>query len=94
MCQKSNWYSYLCVRNLTGIQVSTAFWEGVALLHRFGFNIVASICDGASEKRNFINASVQLHPNFPNSSHIGLNPFTNGPIYFISGPPHLTKKTT
>jgi hypothetical protein len=57
----------------TGIQVSTEFWEGVTLLHRFGFNIVASICDGASENRNFINASVQLHPNFPNSSHIGLN---------------------
>jgi hypothetical protein len=44
-------------------QVRTAFWEGVTLLHRFGFNIVASICDGASENRNFINASVQLHPN-------------------------------
>jgi hypothetical protein len=55
---------------------------------------VASICDGASENRNFINASVQLHPNFPNSSHIGLNPFTNEPIYFISDPPHLIKKTT
>ena len=53
---------------------------------------MASICDGASENRNFINASVQLHPNFPNSSHIGLNPFTNGPIYFISDPPHLIKK--
>ena len=27
------------------------------MLHRFDFNIIASICDGASENRNFINAS-------------------------------------
>ena len=26
-------------------------------MHRFGFNIIASICDGASENRNCINAS-------------------------------------
>ena len=37
--------TYLCVRNLTGIQVSTVFREGVTWLHRFGLNILATICD-------------------------------------------------
>ena len=46
--------TYLCVRNLTGIQVSTAFREGVTLSHRFGLNILATICDGASENRHCI----------------------------------------
>jgi hypothetical protein len=39
------------VRYLTGIQVIAAFWEGVTLLHRFVFNILASISDDASENR-------------------------------------------
>ena len=46
--------TYLCVRNLTGIQVSTVFREDVTLLHRFGLNILATICDGASENRHCI----------------------------------------
>ena len=55
------------------IEVSTALREGGTLLHRFSFNILASICDGVSENINFIYASVQLHLNNPESSHIGLN---------------------
>ena len=30
--------AYLCVRNLTGIQVHTAFWEGVTLSHRVKYS--------------------------------------------------------
>ena len=51
--------AYFAVKNLTGIQVSNAFWEGIYLLHRFGFNSVLSICDGASENRKFIQSSSQ-----------------------------------
>ena len=37
--------AYLAVKNLTGAQVYNAFWEGIYLLHRFGFTILLTICD-------------------------------------------------
>ena len=40
--------AFIPVRNLNGIQVNNAFWEGVELLHSFGFITMLSICDGAS----------------------------------------------
>jgi hypothetical protein len=52
--------AYLAVKNLTGIQVSNAFWEGIHLLHRFGFNVVLSFCDGVSENRPMDYQTVQI----------------------------------
>jgi hypothetical protein len=39
--------AFIPVRNLNGIQVNNAFWEGAELLHSFGLITMLSICDGA-----------------------------------------------
>jgi hypothetical protein len=51
-----------------------------------------SICDGASENRKFIDSNVQSHPQHSLVSHMRINPYTNGPLYSMSDPPHLIKK--
>ncbi|CAC5390212.1 unnamed protein product [Mytilus coruscus] len=84
--------AYIAVRNITSFQISSAFWEGVSLLHTFGFNIILSICDGASENRKFITTNAATLPGNPKEKHYCINPYTNGPLYFISDPPHLIKK--
>ena len=59
------------------------------MLNKYGFNILLSICDGASENRNFIRSSVANYQNNANKvKHMCVNPFTNGPMYFMSDPPH------
>ena len=84
--------AFIPVRNLNGIQVNNAFWEGVELLHSFRFITMLSICDGASKNRKVICSNVQSHPQHPLVSHMRINPYTNGPLYFMSDPPHLIKK--
>jgi len=45
-----------------------------------------SICDGASENRKCIDSNDQSHPLV---SHMRINPYKNGLLYFMSDPPHL-----
>jgi hypothetical protein len=66
-------------------------WEGIHLLHRFGFNVL-SICDGVSENRKFIQSSAQTFLGYPKVQHVCVNPTNNGPHFFMSDPPHLIKK--
>lgn len=79
---------------MTGIQVSNAFWEGIHLLHRFGFNVVLSICDGASENRKFIQSSAQTFVGYPKVQHVCVNTTNNGPLFFYVRSPSFNKKIT
>jgi hypothetical protein len=67
---------------LDAISLNNAFWEGVELLHSFGFITMLSICDGASKNRKFIYSNVQSHPQHPLVSHMRINPYTNGNMHF------------
>jgi hypothetical protein len=46
--------AYFLTRNLTSMQLNRLFWQGINVLHSFGFDILVSCCDGASSNRSFI----------------------------------------
>ena len=78
--------AYFLTRGLTGIHLNRIFWQGVSLLHGFGFEVLLS-CDGASENRKFIRMNTHQ-----GSLCKGYNRFSKNPLFFLSDPPHLLKK--
>ncbi|XP_078583756.1 uncharacterized protein LOC144866272 [Branchiostoma floridae x Branchiostoma japonicum] len=78
--------AYFLTKGFTGLQINRMFWSGVSLLHDFGFHTMLSVCDGASANRTFIRM------NCGETGHMCQNPFSSGPLFFMSDPPHLMKK--
>ena len=79
--------AYFLTRNLTSMQLNRLFWQGISVLHSFGFDILVSCCDGASSNRSFILMNVTN-----DNSSFCQNRFSRMPLFFISDPPHIIKK--
>ena len=79
--------AYFLTRGLTGIHLNRIFWQGVSLLHGFGFEVLLYCCDGASENRKFI----RMNTNYQGSLCKGYNRFSKKPLCFLSDSPHLLK---
>lgn len=70
-------------------QIYTMFWDVVQALEQWGFHVIYTSLDGASNNRSFIN----MHFPSPSSDMAGFNPFCDAhPVVFIADPSHLFKK--
>ena len=79
--------AFFLTKGVTAQKLNRVFWQGVSLLHGFGFEIMLACCDGAPENRSFMNM------NGTNATKSKCyNPFSKKPLFFISDPPHLMKK--
>ena len=74
-------------RGITAVLLNHIVWQGISL-KRFEFDVLLTICDGASENRKFI----QINNGFQGSLCKGYNPFSQMAIFFLSDSPHLMKK--
>jgi hypothetical protein len=79
--------AHFLTRGVTAQKLNRIFWQGVSLLHGYGFEILLACCDGAPENRAFF----AMNGTNKTKSQ-GNNPYSKMPIYFISDPPHLMKK--
>ena len=80
--------AYFVTRGITAVLLNCIVWQGISLLKRFEFDVLLTICDGASENRKFI----QTKNGFQGPLCKGYNPFSQMAIFFLSDPPHLMKK--
>jgi hypothetical protein len=80
---------YFLTRGITAAQLNRIFWEGVGLLHAHDFEVIGSICNDAPENRTLV--EINGCTETVSKTH---NPFSNNPLFFVSDPPHLVKKTT
>ena len=80
--------AYFVTRGITAGLLNRIVWQGISLLKRFEFDVLLTICDGASENWKFI----QVNNEFQGSLCKGYNPFSQMAIFFLSDSPHLMKK--
>ena len=80
-------YSQFPTNNLTGDIIFSIFWRVVERLELLGFNVLATVCDGASPNRKFF----KLHGN--KSTYKTKNPYAESEryLFFLSDVPHLIK---
>ena len=72
-----------------GPQIYSIFWDVVQALESWGFHIIYTCLDGASNNRTFIN----IHFPSPSTDMSIINPFsTLCPLVFLADPSHLIKK--
>jgi hypothetical protein len=70
-------------------QIYTMFWDVVQALEKWGFHVIYTSLDGASNNRSFIN----MHFPESNSNMAAFNPFCSvHPVIFLADPSHLFKK--
>ena len=79
--------SFFLTKGITALKLNRLFWQGVSLLHGFGFSVMVTCCDGAAENRAFMDMNIT-----DKSKSMCYNNFSNVPLFFISDPPHLMKK--
>ncbi len=79
--------AFFLTREITAQKLNRIFWQGVSMLHGFGFTVLLTCCDGASVNRAFMN----MNGTNPTKSKC-FNYFSGMPLFFISDPPHLIKK--
>jgi len=79
--------AYFLTRGVTAQSLNRMFWQGVSLLHGFGFETLLACCDGAPENRAFFAMN-----GINDTKSKCNNPFSGMPLHYISDPPHLIKK--
>lgn len=79
--------AFFLTRGITAQKLNRVFWQGISVLHGFGFSVMLACCDGAPENRSFMNMNgINITKSKCN------NPFSSKPLFFRSDPPHLMKK--
>jgi hypothetical protein len=79
--------SFFLTKGITALKLNRLFWQGVSLLHGFGFSVMVACCDGAAENRAFMDMNIT-----DKTKSMCYNHFSKVPLFFISDPPHLMKK--